>query len=223
LDESEKDMIISHEHKYIFVGIPRNASKSVSQWLVKNCKGKWHGAHHQWKVPDECRGYLVFAVVRNPYERAASGMFGMHWGNDTPDPMKRVSSQKPPPFDESLSEQILKAELTGNATMINEGTTVPEVGMNQSHFIQKAGVSLVLYYERLPMSLADLPFVDGNALPDLPRALEKGIRPPGTFFDHFTKEDEQVTWAYASEDFEMLGYRRYDAMLPDELPNSLRI
>ena len=215
-------MIISHEHKYVFVGIPRNASKSVSQWLVMNCKGKWHGAHHQWKVPDECKGYLVFAVVRNPYERTASGKFGLHWGNDTPDPMKRVSSQKPPPSDESLSEQIRAAELTGNATMINEGTTVPEVGMNQSHFIQKAGVSLVLYYERLPECLADLPFVRDNR-PDLSRVPEKGIRPAGTFFDHFTDEDEQVTWAYASDDFQTLGYNRYDASLPEGSANSLRL
>jgi hypothetical protein len=71
--------------------------------------------------------------------------------------------------------------------------------------------------------LGDLPFVDANNMPDLPYALEKGIRPPGTFFDHFTEEDEEVTWAYASEDFDLLGYRRYDPTLPEESPNSREV
>jgi hypothetical protein len=70
--------------------------------------------------------------------------------------------------------------------------------------------------------LADLPFVRDNR-PDLSRVPEKGIRPAGTFFDHFTDEDEQVTWAYASEDFQTLGYKRYDASLPEGSANSLRL
>ena len=216
-------MIISHKLKYVYIGIPRNASKSVSQWLAKYYKGEWHEAHHQWRVPDECRNYLIFTVVRNPYERTASGKFGMLWGDEKPDPAKRVPSEKPPSSNEPLSKQIQEAELTGNATLMNEGASVPEVGMNQSHFIRKAGVSLVLYYERLPECLGDLPFVDENDMPELSRALEKGIRPPGTFFDHFTSEDEQITWAYASEDFAILGYRRYDSALPEDSPNSMRI
>jgi hypothetical protein len=95
--------------------------------------------------------------------------------------------------------------------------------MNQRHWIKKAGISLVLYYERLPECLGDLPFADGLEIPALPRMLEKGIRPPGSFFDHFTSEDEQIVCAYASEDFETLGYRRYDATLPEESASSRRL
>ena len=120
-------------------------------------------------------------------------------------------------------DRIREAKLKGNGSLLAEECSVPEVGMNQTHFIKKAGVSLVLYYERLPECLRDLPFVQGAELPAIPRALEKGIRPPGTFFDHFTDGDEQVTWAYAAEDFKMLGYRRYSPTLPEDSPNSRRI
>ena len=41
-------MNISHELRYVFIGIPRNASKSMSEWLVANYRGEWHGHHHQW-------------------------------------------------------------------------------------------------------------------------------------------------------------------------------
>jgi hypothetical protein len=68
----------------------------------------------------------------------------------------------------------------------------------------------------------EIPFVRDNR-PDLSRVPEKGIRPAGTFFDHFADEDEKVTWAYASEDFQTLGYKRYDASLPEGSPNSLRL
>ena len=216
-------MIISHEHEYVFIGIPRNASKSVSQWLAAHYHGEWHGAHHQWRTPEGTAGYLKFAVVRNPYERSASGSFGMHWGDETPAPEKQVPAEKPVSPTAPLEKRIEEAKLTGNATRLNEGTSVPEIGMNQTHWIRKAGISLALYFERLPECLGELPFVDPNDMPPLSRALEKGIRPPGSFFDHFTPEDEQVTWAFASEDFKMLGYRRYDAGLPQDSPSLLRV
>jgi hypothetical protein len=217
------EMIISHQLRYVYIGIPRNASKSVSQWLANHYKGEWHGYHHQWRVPEEAKDYLIFTVVRNPYERSASGTFAVLWNGEKPDPSKRVPSKKPEPSGKPLEERLREAELVGNATTINEGTNVPENGMNQSHHIKKAGVSLALYFERLPQCLADLPFVDAADVPPLPRALEKGIRPSGSFFDHFTDDDEQVTWAYASEDFETLGYKRYDASLPEDSPNSIRL
>jgi|GEM_PF-2319535 hypothetical protein len=54
-------------------------------------------------------------------------------------------------------------------------------------------------------------------------ALEKGIQPTGTYFDRFTSEDEQLTWAYPSEDFQTPGYRRFDPSLPEDAPNSLSL
>ena len=216
-------MIISHELRYVYIGIPRTASKSVSRWLTANYKGESYGYHHQWRVPEEAKDYLIFTVVRNPYDRSASGKFALLWNGEKSDPSKRVPSKKPEPSSEPLEQRLREAELVGNAIKIAEGTNVPENGMNQSHWIKKAGIKLVLFFERLPECLGDLPFVDQDDMPRLGHALEKGIRPPGTFFDHFSSEDEQCTWAYAAEDFETLGYRRYDATLPKQAPHSLRL
>ena len=215
-------MIISHKLKYVYIGIPRTGSKSVHGWLAENYQGEWHGMH-EWQVPTECKDYLVFTVVRNPYDREASSTFAVLWNGEKPDPSKLVPSPTPSPSGVPLGERIREAKLRGNGALLTEECSVPEVGMNQSQFIKKAGVSLVLYHERLPECLRDLPFVHEAELPAMPLALEKGVRPPGTFFDHFTDEDEQVVWAYASEDFEMLGYHRYSSALPDNSPNSLRI
>ena len=48
--------------------------------------------HHRWQVPDACKDYLVFTVVRNPYDRWASGGFAGLWDGETPDVSKRVPS-----------------------------------------------------------------------------------------------------------------------------------
>lgn len=216
-------MIISHELRYVYIGIPRTASKSMSEWLVKRYSGDWFGYHHQWQVPQVATDYLRFTIVRNPYERTASMMFGKLWGEEKPDPAKRVLSRKPESSRDPLDERIREAILLGNAKIVDDKSSVPEAGMNQSQFIRRAGVTLVLYFERLPQCLGDLPFVDQDQMHPLPYAIEKGIRPEGTFFDHFTSEDEQVTWAHSSDDFKLLGYKRYDPTLPKHSPNSLWI
>jgi hypothetical protein len=216
-------MIVSHEHKYVHIAIPRNASKSVSKWLARNYQGECVGFHHQWRKPPEAADYLTFTVVRNPYERAASGSFALTWDGEKASPEKRVPSEKPEPSTEPLEERLRKAKLRGNATLVHQGTNVPENGMNQAHWIKKAGISLVLYFESLPECLGELPFVDRGSMPPLSHALERGIRPPGNFFDHFAEDAEACTWAYAKDDFELLGYRRYDAGPAEGNPSSLHV
>jgi hypothetical protein len=94
--------------------------------------------------------------------------------------------------------------------------------MNQWYYCKAAGVTRVLLYERLPRCLKELSFVTDD-VPEYTHALERGIRPPGTFFDHFDEDEETVVWAYESETFEGFGYRRFDAGLPASSPNSLII
>ena len=78
-------MVISHELKYVYIAIPRTASKSMSTWLVENFKGESIGRHHEWRVPTELREYLVFTIVRNPYERVVSMDYHITWGTIPPD------------------------------------------------------------------------------------------------------------------------------------------
>jgi hypothetical protein len=206
-------MHVSREHRFVYIGIPRTGSKSMYRWLSENYGSENLGGHHDYIVPDEFKDFLIFTVVRNPYDRWASANFAVLWNGETPDPSKRVPS--PPlvpsakPLDERLRESMVSGATPGN-------------GMNQSQFIKRAGVRLALYFERLPACLADLPFVDRRNVPPLPHALERGIRPPGTFFDHFRPDDEKCVWAYASDDFETLGYQRFNCGLP-AAANSLHL
>lgn len=216
-------MIISNTLKYVYIGIPRTGSKSMNRWLKDNYEGESFGFHHQWQVPEEAKDYLIFTIVRNPYERMASMRFMMAW--DGEEPREDLRKQKPPSGMPtiSLEEQVREVTLYKDGTLKKDGTSVPENGMNQWFYAQRAEVSMVLFFERLPECLKDLPFVDGENLPNLPHALERGIRPPGSFFDHSGEDDETVVWAYGSEDFESFGYRRFEPSLPEKSPNSLII
>ena len=217
-------MVISHTLKYVYIGVPRTGSKSTSRWLTNNYGGEYIGFHHQWRVPEEARDYLIFTIVRNPYERVTSGTFAKAWSGLKPQEKLREFVGPPAKATESLEERIQEETLRKDASFTYEGTAnVPESCMNQWFYTQRAGVSLVLFFERIPECLRDLPFVTGDDLPEFPHVLERGIRPPGDFFDHFDDDEEKVTWAYASEDFEAFGYRRLNASLPKESPDSLVI
>ena len=198
-------MIISHTLKYVYIGIPRTGSKSMNRWLMDHFEGEWHGYHHQWQVPKEAKDYLIFTLVRNPYEREVSGWFHIPWSAPEAEPIPPTSM-----FSAGMRETIpLK-----DGTVKIEDHNVPEVRMNQKHYVEKAGVSLVLHFEQLPACLKQLPFVDQDDMPPFPHKAERGHRPPGNFFDHFTMDDEQLVWAYSAEDFEAFGYRRFDCGPP---------
>jgi hypothetical protein len=178
-------------------------------------QGEWFGDHHEWRVPAYAKDFLVFTVVRNPYERAVSGYFGIHWGEQ--EPCEELREQAPilekatNPLTKSIQEyRSLKAAMPQ-----------AEADMNQKDFVGKSGASLLLYFERLPAALKELPFVDKETMPDFPHILERGIRPPGAFFDFFSEEDEAFYWADAAEEFEAFGYKRFECGLPAEVPNAL--
>lgn len=64
-------MIISHQLKYVYIGIPRTGSKSMNRWLMDHFHGEWFGAHHDWQVPDEAKHYLTSVLVKLPVKPAA--------------------------------------------------------------------------------------------------------------------------------------------------------
>jgi hypothetical protein len=229
-------MIISYTHRYVYIGIPRTASKSMNHWLCEWFDGRFHGEHHDYVVPEEAAGYLVFTIVRNPYDRATSGHFGVTWDDQAPTEaelgdcrtvqerlgrfrsvletrqrqvQKDLPVQSPIPLDERIRDAV-------------EANEKEDHGINQKRFVERAGVHVALYFERLPACLAQLPFVDRGRIPPFPRHPERGIRPPGTFFDFFeSTDDEAVVWAGAAEDFAAFGYRRFAWGLVEAAPDAL--
>ncbi len=231
-------MIISDKHKYVYIGIPRTGSKSMNHWLCEYFEGQWRGGHHDHSVPEEAAHYLVFTLVRNPYDRHVSGHFAVTWDDQAPknhelepysseqerlrkfraflkakekQQQREMPQQSTVPLDQRIRDVMLKNEGEGNE-------------INQKLFVDLARVNLVLYFERLPKCLGQLPFVDPSNVPPFPHHAERGIRPSGNFFDFFRDTDEEkVAWAYAAADFEALGFRRFDCGLPEDAPSVLRM
>jgi hypothetical protein len=72
-------MIISHKHKYIFIGLPFSASSAISKELIELYDGDPLYHKHSniplliKKSPDiQIKDYLIFAVVREPLEMVFS-------------------------------------------------------------------------------------------------------------------------------------------------------
>ena len=212
-------MVISHSLRYVYIGIPRTSSKSMSRWLGAHYEGEFFGTHHQLFVPEEARDYLIFTIVRNPYDRHTSGSFSLAWGGREAHESLREQVELPKEHPEPLEERIRGYTLEKDGSGVGN---CPTSVMNQWYYCKAAGVTRVLLYERLPRCLKELSFVTDD-VPEYTHALERGIRPPGTFFDHFDEDEETVVWAYESETFEEFGYRRFDAGLPASSPNSLII
>ena len=195
-------MIISPEHKYVYVGIPRTASKSMNEWLIQHYGGVWYGGHHDYRgIPDGARSFLVFTIVRNPYDRAVSGYFGRPWDDQPRLAECRVPIE--PPTLQTIDDLIER----GRAS---DAKPVP-----YRDFVEGAGVSLLLYFERLPECLLELPFVDPSSVASFPHVLERGIRPPGEFRDFFDDRYEEFIWDSDKDDFLIADYERYDTGLPD--------
>lgn len=74
-------MIINHEHRYVFVELPRTGSTTVGKELIETYGGKRilpkHSTYHDFlKIcsPDE-KSYFAFSSIRNPMDDAVSGYF----------------------------------------------------------------------------------------------------------------------------------------------------
>ena len=196
-------MIISPNHKFVYVGIPRTASKSMNEWLMRHYGGIWYGGHHDYRgIPDGARSFLVFTMVRNPYDRAVSGYFGLPW-DDLPRCIDHRVAVEPPTTN--VIDDLIRRDSDPDAR------PVP-----YRDFIEGAGVSRLLYFERLPDCLLDLPFVEPSSVGSFPHVLERGVRPPGGFGDFFNDRYEEFIWNSYKDDFVIAGYERHNVGLVDQ-------
>ena len=191
-------MHVSRRHRFVYIGIPRTASKSMFQWLSENFESENVGGHHDSIVPAEFEDYFVFTTVRNPYDRAVSGWFF--------EPVIKSPHDAPKPPSLAASLRNFLAEKRAGTQKFP----------GQAGFVQKSGATLALYFERLPECLGELPFVDKKNIPPFPHNNAGGYRPPERdFFELFSSEEEQLVWELDREDFEMFGYDRFNSGLPE--------
>jgi hypothetical protein len=66
-------MIVSHRLKFVFLGIPRTASRAMHAALkeLPGARQPWGGLHRM-TIPANARDYFTFCCVRNPYQRLYS-------------------------------------------------------------------------------------------------------------------------------------------------------
>jgi hypothetical protein len=90
-------MIISHEHRYVFVELPRTGCTAVGKELIECYDGERILAKHSMysdflkQASTEEKGYFAFSSIRNPLDDAVSGYFKLksdHHGRYS-DPVRR--------------------------------------------------------------------------------------------------------------------------------------
>lgn len=77
----------SHQHRCIFIHIPKNAGTSIKRVLDMPGGGHYPWRHYATDFPQLWREYTSFAVVRNPWDRMVSAyhharMKKSHWQNE---------------------------------------------------------------------------------------------------------------------------------------------
>ena len=74
--------MISHEHKCIYIHIPKTGGMTIESALGADVKKLHksrmkikHGTPHQWIYPNHWKEYFTFTFVRNPWDRVVSAYF----------------------------------------------------------------------------------------------------------------------------------------------------
>lgn len=189
-------MVVWPKHKLVYVGIPRTASSSIHNMLVR-MGGKLVSGMHWWKIPEGAEDYAVAVSVRFPCERCLS-LAWKHW-TDT-------LMSMPPSYEivRSRFRDFMEETILPHKEAPARHHRVKEAYHTQSWFCEATGASIVLNFERLPRCLMELPGIE--SVPFLAHQHASVARP--SFESCMTKKEEALVWEYCSEDFERFGYRR---------------
>jgi hypothetical protein len=186
-------MILSHPLQFVFLGVPRTASRAMHAALkqLPGARQPWGGLHRM-TVPAKARDYFTFCCVRNPYARLYShycccwGKRRRWWAGRV-----RVSS-----FGEYL-EVLAAGKLGGSCGSAYHATLRGYTGQNR--------LDAVIRYEDLPQSfhaLSQVPGIENLAL------AAKGCRLAGDWQAKYTSALADRVYEIARPDFEEFGYDR---------------
>lgn len=203
-------MVISHPNRYVYIAIPKTACQAVSQWLVENHWGEYvPPMTHRWWIPEDCAGYTIFTVVRNPYERC----FSFWWFGCRDEARKAVVEARGdiPEFFGWSFERFMRWQIDGRDKVARDPETGrPNVSMTQKRFFELSGASLFFHHENLT-ELSRLPFIS-EFRPIPPRNVTQG-KPKLSFNEYFAADAnaEELVWEYCGGDFGAFGYERQKA------------
>lgn len=208
-------MYISNSHSFVYLGVPKTASRTTGKWLRRYFGAMRNGTHHsvyfipssahKWK---EVVKYFVFATVRNPYTRVLSAWFS---GSDSlSGEFKNKSHQELINIFENDVAQVDFNHIDNEGNIIvDDGSLRNKIGFprSQLHYLSRAKENFdnihLVRQENLAEELYALPFASKKPL-DL-----VGKSAYGEWTDFYQNENVRDTvWECYKKDFELLNYPR---------------
>ena len=188
-------------HKFVYIGIPRTASKSMNEWLMRYYDGVWYGGHHDYAgIPDDARSFLVFTTVRNPYDRSVSGFFGRHWDDRPRRADLRVAVE--PPTARDIDHLIERGR--------DDTETVP-----YRDFIEGAGVSLLSISSGCPSACSNCRSWTRRPSNRSRTCWSEASGRLAISTTSSTTATRRSSGSPSRDDFEIAGYERHNAGLTD--------
>lgn len=139
-------MIISKNFKFIFIAIPKTGTTSITTV----CKTYFNAicvSSHGYTIPLECenKGFFVFTVVRNPYDRCVS----IWWST-----IHRKSDRHH--FKKALGHDLSFDNFCINIHKLHD--IFPNLILPQSHWLDHIKVDKIIPYENLNEEWGKLKF-----------------------------------------------------------------
>lgn len=177
-------MIYSHEHKIVFLAVPKTGSRSIWFALREHYGARIYEAYHSMAIPHEFKDYFRFAAVRNPYARMVS-----FWDY--------IKFKK-----RNIHHEVVKRMSFGD--FVHWATEKKREGiLPQSHYIEQVAIGLdaLLRTESLSKDWQDLPFYKGIDIGN-----ENKGRYGGNWCKFYTPKLMEVIREWAKSDFTLYGY-----------------
>jgi len=197
-------MIIGRDLRYVFMSTPKAATNSLYAWLTKHYGGVHDKSQpfHGTQVPDDCRDFFKWTVVRNPYSRAVSIWWALTQGPERE--QRWVDMVGDEPLDFAPFWNWVLTHHHGRDGAVCWSQVEWQAGFNMPP-------DWMLFLERLEVGLASLPFFDGKQMFPVPHLNEThSKRKP--WRDYYTPEALALVNRWGKCDAEAFGYAQVETV-----------
>ena len=181
-------MFINHQVPFVFISATKSGSSSVNA-LLQEAFGGENLRNTTWKVPDNCKDYYSFIVVRNPYARMISWWWSICKadGGDRYGHKRELRQHK---LTESLADFITLWNIKGDYSQaLYYNLNVP--------------VDSIVHLENIEQEINALPFIKTSI--KIPR---RNVKDHPSWMELLDDESRELINTNYAEDFELFGYEK---------------
>lgn len=221
-------MVINHQNRWLFLGPPKTGTTTLTYLLTdghdwnirkplpqKRFGGVRHAGQHAMDVSPECRGYFIFASIRNPFTRAVS--LWRHWNSEGRQ-MKPCRAWMP--FDDFVAHILCGSHTEPPAGAGEPSPVDPFFYFTLSRWFQGVPrIDRLIRQESLEADLNALGLAAAAAVPRFNQArafnhtgAETAAPRTTDWRALYTAETEAHVRQWAQEDFDRFGYS--DSLVP---------